>query len=70
MEEEVFELSAIDFYDWDELDKIRERRDKKEVKLMGKAFKGDKKAMQELQKHRKQNEVLKEKSRKTGYYWY
>lgn len=70
MKEEVFELSAIDFYDWDELDKIRERRDKKEVKLMGKAFKGDKKAMQELQKHRKQNEVLKEKSRKTGYYWY
>jgi len=70
MKEEVFELSAIDFYDWDELDKIKERRDKKEVKLMGKAFKGDKKAMQELQKHRKQNEVLKEKSRKTGYYWY
>lgn len=70
MKEKVFELSAIDFYDWDELDKIRERRDKKEVKLMGKAFKGDKKAMQELQKHRKQNEVLKEKSRKTGYYWY
>jgi len=70
MKEEVFELSAIDFYDWDELDKIRERRDKKEVNLMGKAFKGDKKAMQELQKHRKQNEVLKEKSRKTGYYWY
>lgn len=70
MKEEVFELSAIDFYDWDELDKIRERRDKKEVKLMGKAFKGDKKAMQELQNHRKQNEVLKEKSRKTGYYWY
>ena len=70
MKEEVFELSAIDFYDWDELDKIRERRDKKEVKLMGKAFKGDKKAMQELQKHRKQNEALKENSRKTGYYWY
>ena len=70
MKEEVFELSAIDFYDWDELDKIRERRDKKEVNLMGKAFKGDKKAMQELQKHRKQNEALKEKSRKTGYYWY
>lgn len=70
MKEEVFELSAIDFYDWDELDKIRERRDKKEVKLMGKAFKGDKKAMQELQKHRQQNEALKEKSRKTGYYWY
>lgn len=70
MKEEVFELSAIDFYDWDELDKIRERRDKKEVKLMGKAFKGDKKAIQELQKHRQQNEVLKEKSRKTGYYWY
>lgn len=70
MKEEVFELSAIDFYDWDELDKIRERRDKKEVKLMGKAFKGDKKAMQELQKHRKQNEIMKEKSRKTGYYWY
>ena len=70
MKEEVFELSAIDFYDWDELDKIKERRDKKEVKLMGKAFKGDKKAMQELQKHRKQNEALKEKSRKTGYYWY
>lgn len=70
MKEEVFELSAIDFYDWDELDKIRERRDKKEVKLMGKAFKGDKKAIQELQKHRKQNEIMKEKSRKTGYYWY
>jgi len=70
MKEEVFELSAIDFYDWDKLDKIRERQDKKEVKLMGKAFKGDKKAMQELQKHRKQNEALKEKSRKTGYYWY
>ena len=70
MSSEIFEPDAIDFFDWEVLDKIREGRASKEIKLLRKAAKGDKSARKSLIKHRREDEIIKRKSQQTGYYWF
>jgi len=64
-----FCVDAIDFYDWDELERIQDKRNKRELELMVKSMKGDKKAKTDLAKHRRESAILKEKAEATGYYW-
>ncbi len=69
MSKDFFCPDAIDFYDWDELERIQNKRSKKELKLMLKALKGDEKVRKTLAKHQGENEILKEKAEATGYFW-
>lgn len=59
----------IDFYDYDKLEKLEERRARKWIKLYVKAKKGEEKALEDLKKHEKENAEIKEKARAAGYYW-
>jgi len=69
MNKDFFCVDSIDFYDWDELERIQDKRSKKEFKLMMKSMKGDKKAEVALSKHRKESAIFKERAEATGYYW-
>lgn len=77
-DDEIFEPSAYDYYDYDAMEKLHESRNKKYMKLFKRYFnakeKGDeaamKKAVRAMSKHKAQDEKLKEKSQQSGYYWY
>ena len=78
MIDDIFEIDAIDFYDYDAMEKLQERRNKKYMNIVRKwaaaKEKNDEKAKQRalkaLSRHKKQDEVLKERSEQSGYYWY
>jgi len=78
MNDEIFEPSAIDFYDYDAIEKLHKNRSKKYIDFVRKWHeakgKNDERAKQKafkaMQKHKKQDEVIKEKCNETGYYWY
>ena len=67
--DDIFEPSAIDFYDWDALEKLRDQRRRKFMKLIVKANKGDEKAKKAIRKYEAEEDILKEKATATGYYW-
>jgi hypothetical protein len=69
MIEEIFEPDAIDFYDWDELDKLQEKSATRFFTLLSKAKDGDKKAKEALRKHKAEEKILKTKATITGYHW-
>lgn len=69
MIEDIFEPDAIDFYDWDELERLQERRAKKYIKLCSKAKSGDQKDKEALRKHEAEEKILKIKATITGYHW-
>lgn len=69
MNKDFFYIEDIDFYDWDGLEKLQEKRASKEIKLWVKAGKGDEEAKKALIKHREQTEILKERAEETGYPW-
>lgn len=69
MIEDIFEPDAIDFYDWDELERLQEKRAKKYIKLYSKAKSGDQKAKEALRKHESEEKILKTKATITGYHW-
>ncbi|OJU79644.1 MAG: hypothetical protein BGO10_02105 [Chlamydia sp. 32-24] len=60
---------ALDFYDWEKLDKLQERRAKKFLKLWVKAKEGDQKAKEDLKKHEVEERELKRRANETGYFW-
>jgi hypothetical protein len=60
---------AIDFYDWEKLDKIQETRAKKFLKLWVKAKHGDQKAKEHLRKHQADELEFKRRANETGYFW-
>jgi len=66
---DIFEPSAIDFYNWDELDKLREKRAKKFCKIWKKIKSGDDKAKAALKKHMTEDKTLKKKAEIIGYCW-
>lgn len=66
---EIFELDAIDFYDWEALEKLQEKRRKKLYKIYAKILKGDPKAKASLRKYREEESILKKRADVTGYYW-
>lgn len=78
MKDEDIEIDAIDFYDYDTMEKLQESRNKKYMKLFRQYYdakeKGDepaiKKAVRAMSKHKDQDEKLKEKCSQSGYYWY
>jgi len=78
MIDDIFELNAYDFYDHEAMEKLQESRAKKHIELFKKWYKAKekedkqatKKAIKALNKHKAQDEILKEKSQETGYYWY
>lgn len=78
MKNEIFELDAYDFYDYDAMEKLQERRSKKYMDLFRKWHRANEnknekakhKALVAMQVHKKQDEALKEQSCKSGYYWY
>ncbi len=69
MIEDIFEPDAIDFYDWDELERLQEKRAKKYIKLYSKAKSGDQRAKEDLRKHESEEKILKIKATITGYHW-
>lgn len=69
MNSNFFEPDYIDFYDWDALEKLQDKRAKKQMKLWLKAMKGDEKAKKALIKHEEQDAILKERAEETGYPW-
>lgn len=69
MVEEIFESDAIDFYDWDKLDKLQEKRATRFFTLLSKAKDGDQKAKEALKKHKAEEKILKTKATITGYHW-
>jgi len=69
MIEDIFEPDAVDFYDWDELERLQEKRAKKFIKLYSKAKEGDQKAKEALRKHESEEKILKTKATITGYHW-
>jgi hypothetical protein len=69
MNKNFFYLEDIDFYDWDALEKLQEKRAKKEIKLWARLAKGDEKAKKALIKHEEQTEILKARAEATGYPW-
>lgn len=69
MIEDIFEPDAIDFYDWDGLERLQEKRAKKYIKLYSKAKSGDQKAKEALRKHESEEKILKTKATITGYHW-
>ncbi len=69
MKAKVFDPDGVDFYDWDQLDKLQDRRAKKEMKLLLKAVKGDQKSRKALIRHAEEGAILKERAKNTGYYW-
>ena len=62
-------IDLIDFYDYDELEKLEERRSMRWLKLYTKARKGDKKAIEDIRKHEKEDLEIKRRARAAGYYW-
>lgn len=66
---DIFEPDAIDFYNWDELDKLKEKRAKKFFKIWRKFKKGNDKAKAALKKHMLEDVILKKKATITGYCW-
>lgn len=74
---DIFEPDAYDYYDYDAMEKLQNKRDLKYIKLMQKLKKahhdkdekGVEKTTNALLKHRKQDKILKEKCRQSGYYW-
>lgn len=69
MIKDIFEPDGIDFYDWDELERLQEKRAKKYIKLYSKAKSGDQKAKEALRKHESEEKILKTKATITGYHW-
>jgi len=78
MTDDIFEPSAYDYYDYNAMEKLQKSRSKKYMDLFRKWYKANEKknvkakqkAFEAMQKHQKQDEVLKEKSQQSGYYWY
>lgn len=62
-------IDLIDFYDYDGLEKLQETRARKWIKLYLKAKKGEKKAVEAIQKHEEEDRELKKRARESGYYW-
>lgn len=69
MIDEIFEPDAIDFYDWEELDRLQEKREKKFLSLLSKAKDGYQKAKEALHKHNSEEKILKTRATITGYHW-
>lgn len=69
MNDEIFEPDVIDFYDWEKLDRLQEKRAKKLLSLLSKAKDGDQKAKEALRKHKAEEKILKTKATITGYHW-
>lgn len=69
MKNEIFDIDAIDFYDYDQLDRLRENRARKWLKLSVQAEKGDPKAKRAIKKHEALDRELKIRASITGYYW-
>ena len=69
MRTEIFELDAIDFYDWNALEKLQEKRRRNLYKIYAKILKGDPKAKVSLRKYREEEAILKKRADVTGYYW-
>lgn len=66
---DIFEPDAIDFYDWNELDKLQEKRAKKYIQLCMQIETGNFKAKATLKKHIAETRILKARAKATGYYW-
>lgn len=74
---EYFEYKYFDWYDFNKIEKLNERRSKQLLKLLVKFKNANKKkdvkaiakAQEALKRHEKQDEVFKENARKCGYYW-
>ena len=69
MSDKITSLDLIDFYDFDELEKLQEKRAKKWLKLFLKAKRGDKKAIEAIRKHETEDLEIKKRANSTGYYW-
>ena len=61
-------IELIDFYDQGKLEELQESRSMKWLKLYAKAMKGNKKAMEDIRKHEKEEHEIKRRARATGYY--
>lgn len=61
MNDEIFEPDAIDFYDWNELERLQEKRDKKFLKLLSKAKDGDQKQKNLCENTRQKGRFLRPK---------
>jgi len=66
---DIFDPDSIDFYNWNELEKLHERRAKKWLKLLQKIEKGDPRANEAMKKHEEEDRILRERARRTGFYW-
>lgn len=62
-------LDLIDFYDFDALEKLQETRARKWLRLQLRMRRGDQKAKKELQKLTAEDEEIKTRARKAGFYW-
>lgn len=78
MTDNIFEPSAYDYYDYDAMEKLQKHRSKKYMDLFRKWYKANekkdkqaiKKAIKAMNKHKEQDEILRERSQQSGYYWY
>lgn len=69
MNDEIFEPDAIEFYDWEKLDRLQEKMAKKLLSLLSRVKDGDQKAKEALRKHKAEEKILKTKVTITGYHW-
>lgn len=60
----------IDYYDFDGLEKLQEKRARTWIKLYMKIKKGDPKAKEAMRKHEEETDEIKRRARAVGYYWY
>jgi len=68
--EDSLNMHSIDFYDYDELEKLKESRAKKFLQLYQKSAQGDENAKKALQKHKQVDQKIKAKACAAGFYCY
>ena len=70
-------VSDVEFYDYERIEKLNEKRNKQKFKIHKKIIsakeKGNQKALEEaldeFRKHCEVDDVLKSKARRAGYFW-
>lgn len=61
--------SRINYYNYEEMDKLHQNRAKKWMRLFLKAQQDDQKAAEDLKQHEKHDREITKKARAVGHYW-
>lgn len=64
------QFEYIDYYDFDALEKMQDKRARTRIKLYMRVKKGDPKAKDTMRKHNKETDEIKKRALAVGYYWY